>query len=191
MQLCSCTPFFPLALRSKWPYTEWETGPTQKSRENGKENGNGSGAEMAEKWPPKWKNGPQNGIIGHFSISVAIFRPFRPGAIFHFLSHFPGIFASGRFPILYMATSIATLAPLPLINDSPVKYPRIVEARAAAATESEKTHLDPNVTTKSSPLLQEQDAKVTETCTGVTSRSLLSLFVVEEGCLLFGLFGMQ
>ena len=31
-----------LKLRLKWPFTEWETGPEQKSRKNGKEN---------EKWP--------------------------------------------------------------------------------------------------------------------------------------------
>ena len=53
--------------------TERETGPVQKSRENGKENG---------KWPPAWngeKNGSRNGKnlrkmakipFGHFSISV-------------------------------------------------------------------------------------------------------------------------
>ena len=52
---------------------------------------------------------------------IPFWRPFFPsrrpffghfgrGAVFHFLSHFPRIFASGRFPILYMATSIVTPA---------------------------------------------------------------------------------
>ena len=75
-------------------------------------NGKWLQAEMAEKWPPKWKDGQKS----HFRVHFSIFRrPFRPGAIFHFLSHFPGIFASGRFPILYMATSITTLS-LRLLN---------------------------------------------------------------------------
>ena len=59
-----------------------------------------------EKWTPKWDLGHSLAIS---SISVAIFGHFKPGAIFHFLSHFPGIFVSGRFPILHMATSIARL----------------------------------------------------------------------------------
>ena len=63
----------------------------------GKKMENGPRPEMAEKWAPKWKNGPKNGILGHFSLFFPFWRPFfghfRPGAIFHFLSHFPWIFA--------------------------------------------------------------------------------------------------
>ena len=41
----------------------------------------------------------------------AIFWPFRAWGHFPFLSHFLGIFVSGLFPILYMATSIARKEP--------------------------------------------------------------------------------
>ena len=54
--------------------------PGAKIPANRKENGNGLRREMVEKWPSKWKNGPENGIwpdFGHFSISAAIFRPFQ------------------------------------------------------------------------------------------------------------------
>ena len=66
----------------------------------GKKMENGSRTEMAEKWPPKWTNGHENGILGSiFPFRWPFFGHFGPGAIFHFLSHFPGTFASGRFPI--------------------------------------------------------------------------------------------
>ena len=105
----SCNGAVTLILRLKWPYTEWETAPTQKSRENGKENEARNGQKMAaeiEKWP---KNG-QYPILGPiFPFRRPFFGHFGLGAILHFLSHFLGILVSGRFPILYMATSIATL----------------------------------------------------------------------------------
>ena len=59
-------------------------------------NGQKMAAEM-EKWTQKWDFGL---ILAIFSISAAIFGHFRRGAIFHFLSHFSGIFAPGPFPIL-------------------------------------------------------------------------------------------
>ena len=87
--------------------------------------GNRPDAKILGKWERKWKmapgpkwpkNGRRNGKMDPKMGCLAIF-PFRwqffghfgPGAIFHFLSHFSGIFASGRFPMLYMATSIAIL----------------------------------------------------------------------------------
>ena len=59
-----------------------------------------AGPKWPKKKPSKWKHGPQNGILATFSISVAISRSFRVWGHFHFLSHFPKIFASGRFRIL-------------------------------------------------------------------------------------------
>ena len=44
-----------LGLRARWPSTEWETGPVQKSEKNGKKMENDPRPEMAEKWPPKWE----------------------------------------------------------------------------------------------------------------------------------------
>ena len=67
---------------------------------------NGPKPEMAENGHCNEKTGPKMGFwpfFGHFSISAAIsgLGPFD-----HFLSHFLGIFVSGRFPILHVATSI-------------------------------------------------------------------------------------
>ena len=53
----------------------------------GKKMENGLRPEMAEKWPLKWKNKPQNG-------SLAIFSPF-----FHSGGHFPAISGWGPFSI--------------------------------------------------------------------------------------------
>ena len=86
-------------LRSKWPYTEWETGPTQKSRENGKENGKWpqarNGQKMAaemEKWPKKG----QNPILGPiFPFRLAIFWPFRAWGHFPFSFPFSRDFCVG------------------------------------------------------------------------------------------------
>ena len=86
----------------------------------GKKLENGPRPEMAKKWPPKRKNGPQNGqnpILGSiFPFRRPFFGHFGPGAIFQFLSHFAGIFVTGRFPILCMATSIANLQSLIFSN---------------------------------------------------------------------------
>ena len=63
--------------------------------------GNGPRPEMAEKWPPKWKNGPKMGFwpfILYFSISVAIFRPFQAGGHFPFFSHFFGFLRRTGLP---------------------------------------------------------------------------------------------
>ena len=46
----------------------------------------------------------------HFFHLESHFGHFGPGAIFHLLSHFPGIFASGRFPVLFVVASIATVS---------------------------------------------------------------------------------
>ena len=67
-----------------------------KIRENEKENGKwpqaGNGQKMAAE---NGKNGPQNGIVGVFlPFWRPVFGHFGPGAIFHFLSHFPGIWGS-------------------------------------------------------------------------------------------------
>ena len=80
----------------------------------GKKMENGPRPEMAEKWPPKWKNGQKS----HFGVHFSIFGGHFSGISGHFpfLSHFLGIFASRRFPILYMATSIATGGPEALEN---------------------------------------------------------------------------
>ena len=82
-----------LLLRSKWPYTEGETGPTQKSRENGKENGKWpqarNGRKMAakmRKWSPKWDFG------GHFS-AISGLGPFSI-----FFPIFPGFLRRAGFP---------------------------------------------------------------------------------------------
>ena len=88
-----------LKLRLKWPLTEWETGPEQKSRKNGKENGKWpparNGQKMAtemEKWTQKWEFGL---ILAIFSILAAIFRPFRAGGHFPFSFPFFRDFCSG------------------------------------------------------------------------------------------------
>ena len=59
---------------------------------------NGPRPEMAEKWPPKWKNGPENGFgltLAIFSISAAIFRPFQAWGHFPFSFPFFRDFCSG------------------------------------------------------------------------------------------------
>ena len=94
-------------LRLQWPSTEWQTGPAQKSGENGKENG----TEMAEKWPPKWENGPKNGIWAiflyffHFGGHFSAISGRGPFSIFFPIS--PDFFAPDRFPILQMVTADA------------------------------------------------------------------------------------
>ena len=70
-----------LILRSEWPFTEWETCRTQKTRENGKENGPGP------KWPKNGRrNGEKNGqnpILGSiFPFRRPFFGHFGLGAIF-------------------------------------------------------------------------------------------------------------
>ena len=86
-------------LRVRWPSTEWETGLTQKSGENGKKNGNGPRPEMAsemEKWLQKWDFGH---FFSIFSISVAIFRPCQAGGHFpSFFPIFPGFLRQTGFP---------------------------------------------------------------------------------------------
>ena len=63
----------------------------KKPKKKGKK---GPRPEMAEKWPPKWKNDPKMGFLPFFSIfsiSPAIFRPFQAGGhfpFFPFFSHF-------------------------------------------------------------------------------------------------------
>ena len=47
-----------------------------------------------EKWTPEWDSGHL------FPFRRPLFGHFGPGAIFHFVSHFPKIFASARIPIL-------------------------------------------------------------------------------------------
>ena len=76
-----------LRLRLKWPFTEWETGPEQKSRKNWKENG-----KLAPR--PKWpkmanRNGKMDPKMGFWpdSMSAAIFRPFQAWG--HFPFSFP------------------------------------------------------------------------------------------------------
>ena len=88
-----------LVLRLKWPFTGWETGPEQKSRENGKENGksrengkeNGNGP--AAKWPKVGvemeKNEPLKRDFGQFL------------AIFPFRRPFSGHFGLGPFSIFF------------------------------------------------------------------------------------------
>ena len=80
--------------------------------------GNRPDAKILKKWKRKWKmapglkwpkNGHRNGKMAKNPIVGSIFRPFRARGCFHFLSHFSRIFASGRFPILFLATSIATI----------------------------------------------------------------------------------
>ena len=74
-------------LRWMWPKTEWETGPAQKPRANGKEMESGSRPEMAEQWPPKWNfHFPKifapavaHSEYGHFH------RKFGPWRLFIFL----------------------------------------------------------------------------------------------------------
>ena len=50
---------------------------------------------MAEKSPPNWKSGPQNGILAalcqYFPFRRAFFGHLGFGAIFHFISHASGI----------------------------------------------------------------------------------------------------
>ena len=74
-------------------------GPEQKSRKNGKENGKWpharNGRKMAaemEKWTQKWDFGL---ILAIFSISAAIFRPFRAWGHFPFSFPFFRDFCSG------------------------------------------------------------------------------------------------
>ena len=62
---------------------------------------NGPRPDMAEKWPPKWKNGPKMGFwpfFLYFSISAAIFRPFQAGGHFPFLPIFFGFLRQTGFP---------------------------------------------------------------------------------------------
>ena len=83
--------------RLRWPSTERETGPAQKFGKMGKETENGPRPEMAEKWPPKWKTGPQNG----FSISAAMFWPFSGLGLFSiFFLILPGFLCRAGFSIL-------------------------------------------------------------------------------------------
>ena len=82
----------------KWPY-RMGTEPTQKSRENGKKMENGPRT-------PKWDFGHFWGHFflfdGHFS-AISVLGPFSISF------PFSRIFVWVRFPILYMATLIATI----------------------------------------------------------------------------------
>ena len=51
-----------------------------------------------EKWIPNWDFGH---FLAFFPYRWLFFGHVWPGAIFHFLSHFFGIFVSGWFPIMY------------------------------------------------------------------------------------------
>ena len=92
----------PLSLRLKWPFTEWETGPEQKSRKNGKENGKWphawNGRKMAaemEKWPKSAQN-PMFGSIFHFGGHFSAISGVGPFSIFFPI--FPGFLLRARFP---------------------------------------------------------------------------------------------
>ena len=76
--------FVHLLLQLKWPFTEWETGPEQKSRQNGKENG---------KWPHAW-NGRK--MAGQNQAKIPFSRAF-----FHFDCHFSAISGVGPFAIFF------------------------------------------------------------------------------------------
>ena len=75
---------------SKWPCTEWEAGPTQKSRENGKENG---------KWPEA-RNGRKMAEEMEKCTKKMAKVPFR-GPFFHFGGHFLAISGLGPFSIFF------------------------------------------------------------------------------------------
>ena len=72
---------------------------------------NGPRPEMAEKWLPKWENGPTNGIWAFFRHFFHVRSHFSAisglGPFSIFFPIFPGFFALGPRPILQMATSIA------------------------------------------------------------------------------------
>ena len=72
------------------------TGPTQKSRENGKKTENGLRPEMTEQWPPKCKKMATK-IPSWGPFRWPFFGPFGPGAIFHFLP-FSGFLCRAGFP---------------------------------------------------------------------------------------------
>ena len=79
----------------------------------GKKIEHGPKPEMAEKWPPEWKNGPQNGqnpILGPifpFRWPLSTILGLGPFSIFFPI--FSGFLCRAGFPILYMATSIDTV----------------------------------------------------------------------------------
>ena len=88
------------ALRWKWPLPEWEIS---------------NAAKRLRTWEIQRKmasglNGPKNGCRDAKKVAeIPTFSPFRwpsfgpcqgGGGVFHFLSHLPGIFVPGRFPIL-------------------------------------------------------------------------------------------
>ena len=100
MNLISWANFLDLALRSKWPFTEWETDPTQESQKNGKETGNWRTGRRLAVEMEKMAQSSQNPFLGSiFLFWRPFFCHFRPGSIFHFLSYFARILVSGRFPI--------------------------------------------------------------------------------------------
>ena len=71
-----------LDLRSEWPFTEWKTCPTQKSRENGKENGKWPQARNCQKMAAKMGKMGQNPILGSMSPFFTFF------ALFHIFQSF-------------------------------------------------------------------------------------------------------
>ena len=84
------------ALRLKWPFTEWETGPEQKSRKNGKENGKWPQARNGRKMAPKMGFWPAFGHFFHFGGHFSAISGVGPFSIFFPI--FPGFLLWARFP---------------------------------------------------------------------------------------------
>ena len=83
-------PSGPIELRARWPSTEWETGPAQKSEKNGKENGK---TAPGLKWP---KHGRRNRKNREKMAKIPFFLYF-----FHFGGHFSAISGRGPFSIFF------------------------------------------------------------------------------------------
>ena len=67
---------------------------------------------------PRGSGHSVNRLTLKFEIFCAHPLPKSPLLIFHFLSHFPGDFVHGQFPILYTATFISQLQELGLSSTS-------------------------------------------------------------------------
>ena len=89
-------------LHLQWPSTEWETVRCKNPGKMGKKMENGPWPGNGRKWPPKWKNGPKNGILAIFSLFFPFWWPFfghfRLGAFSIVFPIFPGFLRRTGFP---------------------------------------------------------------------------------------------
>ena len=151
----------------------------------GKKMENGPRPEMAEKWPPKWKNemgfGP---FFLYFSISAAIFRPFQAGGHFPFSFPFSPDFCAG--PVSHSVDGHRRRNPRKK-NQRPPGLPDLLTQVSNSKNGSQEALAEPAPecqTTPSQRALRDRLMSRGKNCLPTVSRQFLTRNYPRPNCLL-------